>query len=63
VRLVARFLTEHTGAPRAHIIVDARNEASLRVAAAVGAVPTEQWHDDDWPGGRTLIRHILPLSR
>src|SRR5262249_29517966 len=38
VRLLIRFVAEHTGAPRAHILVDPENEASLRVARAVGAV-------------------------
>jgi RimJ/RimL family protein N-acetyltransferase len=36
VRLVLRFLEEHTGAREAHIRVDPANEASLRVLRAVG---------------------------
>jgi len=58
VRLVERFLHDHTGATAAHIIVDAENTASLRVTRAVGAMPTDRWHDEY---GRTMIRHVLRL--
>ena len=58
VRLVARFLRDHSAAGSAHIVVDARNEPSLRVARAVGAAETERWADEH---GRTMIRHVLPL--
>ena len=58
VRLVTSFLRDHTGAGSAHIIVDAANAASLRVAHAVGAVEAERWRDEY---GRTMIRHVLPL--
>jgi RimJ/RimL family protein N-acetyltransferase len=56
VRLLLRFLAEHTGARQAHILVDPRNEASLRVAVAVGARPAAAA-----PG--ELIRHVVPISR
>jgi len=59
VRLVLRFLDEHTRATEAHIIVDAQNGASLRVAHAVGASAVEEWVNEH---GRTMIRHIVPLS-
>jgi RimJ/RimL family protein N-acetyltransferase len=60
VRLVLRFLAEHTAAARAHIIVDKENVASLRVARAVGASVTEEWQNEQ---GRTMVRHVLELSR
>lgn len=55
VRLIMRFLHEHTGVRRAHIIVDAGNLPSLRVAAAVGAIEAERWSTGD---GRSMIRHV-----
>ena len=58
VRLVASFLREHTGATQAHIIVDERNVASLRVARAVGAVESGRFRTRH---GDAMIRHILPL--
>ncbi len=58
VRLIARFLAEHTGARSAHIIVDAENTASLRVAHAVGATETERWVSER---GRVMVRHVLPV--
>jgi RimJ/RimL family protein N-acetyltransferase len=58
VRLLTRFLRDHTAAGAAHIVVDARNEPSLRVARAVSAAATERWADEH---GRTMIRHVLPL--
>jgi RimJ/RimL family protein N-acetyltransferase len=58
VRLIARFLAEHTGARSAHIIVDAENAASLRVARAVGATETERWVSER---GRVMVRHVLPV--
>ncbi|HEX2850277.1 MAG TPA: GNAT family N-acetyltransferase [Acidimicrobiales bacterium] len=60
VRLVVGFLRDHTGAREAHVIVDARNEASLRVARAVGARETERWTDDR---GRTMVRHVIDVRR
>jgi RimJ/RimL family protein N-acetyltransferase len=58
VRQVLRFLADHTGAPRAHLIVDERNAASRAVAAAVGAVEVERWVD---PFGATMVRHVREL--
>ncbi len=58
VRLLARFLAEHTGARRAHLVVDAANTASLRVAAAVGARASERWTDET---GSSKVRHVLDV--
>jgi RimJ/RimL family protein N-acetyltransferase len=58
VRLITRFLRDHTGAGSAHIIADAENTASLRVAKAVGATESGRWTDEY---GRTMVRHVLPL--
>jgi RimJ/RimL family protein N-acetyltransferase len=58
VRLVGRFLLEHTTATEAHILVDSENVASLRVANSVGSVPTERWVNDQ---GRTMVRHVLRI--
>ncbi len=55
VRLVIQFLRDHTGAQSAHIVVDAQNTASLRVARAVGAQESERWVNEH---GRTMIRHV-----
>lgn len=59
VRLLLRFLAEHTGARTAHLVVDADNEPSLRVARAVGASAVERWADER---GRTMIRHVRSLE-
>jgi RimJ/RimL family protein N-acetyltransferase len=58
VRLITQFLRDHTGAETAHIVVDARNAASLRVARAVAASETERWQDEH---GRAMVRHVLTL--
>jgi RimJ/RimL family protein N-acetyltransferase len=60
VRLVVQFLSDHTAAREAHLLVDSENEASSRVARAVGATAREQWQDED---GRTVVRHVLSLDR
>jgi RimJ/RimL family protein N-acetyltransferase len=56
VRLVLRFLHDHTGASEAHLIVDAENRASLRVAATVGAEVAGSWTDER---GRAMVRHVV----
>jgi RimJ/RimL family protein N-acetyltransferase len=58
VRLVQKFLVERTAAPRAHLLIDKDNVASLRVARAVGATERERWIDDR---GSTMVRHVLDL--
>lgn len=58
VRLITQFLRDHTGAESAHIIIDAENAASLRVARAVGAAEAQRWQNQH---GRTMIRHVLAL--
>jgi RimJ/RimL family protein N-acetyltransferase len=60
VRLLLRFLGDHTGARRAHIVVDDRNIPSLRVAAAVGARPVDRWTS---PHGAPMTRHVLAVPR
>jgi RimJ/RimL family protein N-acetyltransferase len=59
VRLILQFLADHTVASEAHIIVDAENVRSLRVARAVGAEPMERWLNDR---GRVMIRHVVTLA-
>lgn len=56
VRLALRFLGDHTGAREAHLVVDIDNTASLRVAAAVGAVEVGRADRD----GRTMVDHVVP---
>lgn len=58
VRLISQFVRDHTGAREIHIGVDEGNEASLRVARAVGAVETERYVDTV---GDTMIRHVISL--
>jgi RimJ/RimL family protein N-acetyltransferase len=60
VRLVFQFLEDNTSASEAHIIVDIKNGASLRVARAVGASPVQEWVNDE---GRTMVRHVVVLPR
>lgn len=60
VRLVLAFLRDNTGAPRAHLIADVDNVASVRVAVAVGARPVGSWVDDQ---GRTVVRHVIEIDR
>jgi RimJ/RimL family protein N-acetyltransferase len=58
VRLVAHFLSDHTGARQAHLVIDANNLASLRVANAVGAVEHERWRAAD---GSSKVRFLIDL--
>ena len=60
VRLVLRFIAEHTGAREAHIVVHPDNEASLRVARAVGAEERERDVDHH---GDTMVRHVCAITR
>ncbi len=60
VRLALRFLVDHTGAREAHIIVDPRNVASVRVARSVGARESGELLGES---GQRMIRHVLPISR
>jgi RimJ/RimL family protein N-acetyltransferase len=59
VRLVLRFLKDHTNASEAHIVVDTENVASLRVARTVGASAVEEWVNNQ---DRTMVRHVVQLS-
>ncbi|MHB8452036.1 MAG: GNAT family N-acetyltransferase [Mycobacteriales bacterium] len=58
VRLVCEFLREHTTAREAHLVVDAANIKSLRVAHAVGAAQRCSFRNEH---GRTMIRHVIDL--
>jgi len=58
VRLAMRFLRENTSATEAHIVVDPRNTASIRVAHAVGASEVERFADIH---GRVVFRHVVSL--
>lgn len=60
VRLLLQFLAEHTGARVASIGVDERNEASLRVARAVGGREVSRHVDTR---GATIVRHEVALRR
>ena len=60
VRLVVQFVRDHTAAREAHIGVDHRNEASLRVAAAVGAREIGRYTDAE---GHLMVRHVLAITR
>jgi RimJ/RimL family protein N-acetyltransferase len=59
VELVLSFLRDHTAARTAHLIVDAANTPSRRVAASVDAVEVERWTVE----GRTMIRHVRTIPR
>jgi len=60
VRLILQFVRDHTGAREAWIGVDERNEASLRVARAVGALERDRHVDDQ---GNTMVRHVFAVTR
>jgi RimJ/RimL family protein N-acetyltransferase len=60
VRLVMRFLADHTATPRAHLVIDRDNVASLRVARSVSAVECGTFVNDQ---GRTMIRYVVDLNR
>lgn len=57
VRLALEFLRDHTGARFAEIVSDEADEASGRVAQAVGASPIGHCS----VAGRTVARHRLHL--
>ena len=59
VRLVLRFLSDHTAAPRAHLIVDRDNEPSLRVARSVCTTAPEAFVDDH---GRASLRFAVAVA-
>ncbi len=60
VRLGLRFLAACTSASVAHLVVDAENVASLRVARAVGAAEVERWTNEQ---GRVMVRHVIAVPR
>jgi len=58
VRLLVRWLVEHTEVERAYLAIDADNIASQGVASAVNARPTERYLNDR---GRTNIRYVIDV--
>jgi RimJ/RimL family protein N-acetyltransferase len=58
VHLVLDLLADHTAAREAHLLVDAGDAPSRRVAEAVGAHPVEEWDD---AAGRRIVRHVRAL--
>ena len=59
VRLVLRFLAEYTTASRAHLLVDPKNEASLRVARSVARDEPEPAVDEL---GLSKLRFVVPVG-
>ncbi|MFI5048094.1 MAG: GNAT family N-acetyltransferase [Acidimicrobiia bacterium] len=60
VRLALRFITDHTGAREAHIVVDEDNAPSRRVAASVGARETDRFVNEQ---ARTMVRYVVSIQR
>lgn len=59
VRLILRFLAEHTGARRAHLVIDRDNEPSLRVARSVTIAAPSEFVDER---GRATLRFVLNID-
>lgn len=59
VRLILRFLSDHTATRQAHLVIDPANSASLRVARAVGAVEIERFVNQR---GHVMCRYVLPVG-
>lgn len=55
VRLVLRFLAEHTGARHAHLVIDRDNAASLRVARSVATGEPEAFTRHGQPAWRFTL--------
>jgi RimJ/RimL family protein N-acetyltransferase len=60
VRLILRFIAEHTGARRAHLVIDRDNEPSLRVARSVATNAPHAFVDER---GRASLRFILEVDQ
>ena len=58
VRLILRFVADHTGARRAHLVVDRDNEPSLRVARSVTRGAPEAFVDER---GRAMLRFVIDV--
>jgi RimJ/RimL family protein N-acetyltransferase len=58
VRLLLRFLQEHTQATRAYLVIHPDNAASLGVARSVGASPVDPVTD---LSGRPNLWHVVEL--
>lgn len=60
VRLLVGFIADNTAVREAHLIVDPRNSASLRVALSIGATRTGVL---DGASGGQMIRHVVAIER
>jgi RimJ/RimL family protein N-acetyltransferase len=58
VRLVLRFLADHTLTRRAHLMIDQHNIASLRVARSLDARESGTFTD---ARGRVMVRYVLEI--
>jgi RimJ/RimL family protein N-acetyltransferase len=58
LRLILRFVSEHTGASRAHLVIDRDNVASLRVAHSVATAEPQAFVD---ARGRPTLRFVLEV--
>jgi hypothetical protein len=60
VLLVLAFLADHTGAREAHLVIDAENDDSIRVADGVGSYERERFAG---PNGRVKLRYVVEITR
>jgi RimJ/RimL family protein N-acetyltransferase len=60
VLLVLAFLADHTGAREAHLVIDAENDDSIRVADGVGSYERERFAG---PNGRVKVRYVIEITR
>ena len=59
VLLVLAFLADHTGAREAHLVIDAENDPSIRLAGGVGVYERERFAGAD---GRVKVRHVVEIT-
>lgn len=60
VLLMLAFLADHTGAREAHLVIDAENDDSTRVAGGVGTYERERFVGRD---GRIKVRYVVEITR
>ena len=58
VSLTLQFLGDHTGVREAHVITDADNLPSRRLARSIGTTVTGTWTNEH---GRTMVRHVATI--
>ena len=58
--LVRAFLAVHTGVGEAHLVIDAENDDSIRVARGVSPYERERFAGRD---GRVKLRHVVEITR